>query len=39
MVFNGGDFKNGTSFSFMISPGLPKGDTVAASATVTAKTE
>ena len=39
MVFNGGDCKNGISFSFRIPPGLPKGDAVAASAAVTAKIE
>ena len=39
MVFNGGDFKKGISFSFRIPPGLPKGDAVAASAAVTAQIE
>ena len=36
MVFNGGDFKNGISFSFRIPPDPPKG---AAGAAVTAKIE
>ena len=39
MVFNGGDFKNGISFSVRIPPDLPKGDAVAASAAVTEKIE
>ena len=39
MVFHGGDFKNGISFSFRIPPDLPKGDAVAASAAVTAQIE
>ena len=39
MVFNGGDFKNGISFSFRIPPDLPKGYAVAASAAVMAKIE
>ena len=39
MVFNGGDFKNGISFSIRIPPDLPKGAAVAAGAAVTAKIE
>ena len=39
MVFNGGDFKNGISFSFRIPPDPPKGAAVAACAAVTAKIE
>ena len=37
MVFNGGDFKNGISFSFRIPPDPPKGAAVATA--VTAKIE
>ena len=39
MVFNGGDFKNGISFSFKIPPDPPKGAAVAACAAVMAKIE
>ena len=39
MVFNGGDFKNGITFSFRLPPGFPKGNAVVASAAVTAKIE
>ena len=39
MVFNGGDFKNGISFSFRIPPDPPKGAAVAACAAITAKIE
>ena len=39
MVFNGGDFKNGISFSFRIPPYLHKGAADAAGAAVTAKIE
>ena len=39
MVFNGGDFKNGISFSFRIPPDLHKGAADAAGAAVTAKIE
>ena len=39
MVLNGGDFKNGISFSFKIPPDLPKGAAVAACAAVKAKVE
>ena len=39
MVFNGGYFKYGISFSFRILPDLPKGYAAAASAAVTAKIE
>ena len=39
MVLNGGDFKNGISFSFTKPPDLPKGAAVATGAAVTAKIE
>ena len=39
MVLNGGDFKNGISFSFTIPQDLPKGAAVATCAAVTAKIE
>ena len=39
MVFNGGDFKNGISFSIRIPPDLPKDAAVAAGAAVTANIE
>ena len=39
MVFNGGDFKNGISFSFRIPQDPPMGAAVATGANVTAKME
>ena len=39
MVFNGGDFQKGISFSIRILPDLPKGAAIAAGAAVMAKIE